>query len=230
MFRQTLRPVIEWQELRKSCAIHLRDLSSASSPVRDYRDLPSQTLGNTKIPVLPGLVCASPFYKSSNLFRLKQEYSGSDLRGRGTEVESELPAFAHRITWDFSLNGVFFSFPVVSAHPIEKFAEGHEGVWVWVVFLILRFRLPGLLINSWSSLLGWHQHVLKERGAVSEIQRAKIFGDLVSLRCLLQIAFPELREIISVTLVAVESSPAFFHWCRYVSEMGNHVSSNCSYM
>lgn len=48
--------------------------------------------------------------------------------------------------------------------------------------------------------------VLKERGAMSEIQRAKIFCNLFSLRCILQIAFPQLREIISVTLVTVESS------------------------
>lgn len=121
----------------------------------------------------------------------------------------------------------FLSFLPILSKDLQRVMKVFGFEWY---FFLLRFKLPGLLINSWSSLLGWHQRVLKERGTISEIQRAKLFGDLVSLRYLLQIAFPELREIISVTLVAVESSPAFFHWCRYVPEMGNHVSSNYSYM
>lgn len=48
---------------------------------------------------------------------------------------------------------------------------------------------------------------LKERGARSERQRAKIFCARFSLRRTLQIAFPQWREIISVTLVTGESSP-----------------------
>ena len=45
----------------------LRDLSSASSPNKEYQNLPSQTLWNTKIFILPALVYALPFCKTLNL-------------------------------------------------------------------------------------------------------------------------------------------------------------------
>lgn len=71
------------------------------------------------------------------------------------------------------------------------------------------FNCPGcwLIVEAFCSF--GISRVIKERGTISETQRVKIFCDVFSLRCVLQIAFPQLREIISVTLVTVESSPLF---------------------
>lgn len=42
------------------------------------------------------------------------------------------------------MNGMVFSFPVISAHPIERFAEGHEGV----------LGLSGIFFSYGSNCLG----------------------------------------------------------------------------